>query len=469
MIDSMQDYEFIVVNDISNPNCNGHYTVPPNVTKVIEVPLYGTLRYEEFSKDSKSLLTRISKTSDSVIRNGFIPLYTDFLAAALSDRCDTKIFADLVIKLHQFLISHDAKKCLEHHMCWDVFMEHLNSEQLYRHLTVKEATLAFQLIQRNITMLSIQVPKVDIIHCSSAWLPSMIAIYAKQESNCPFIITEHGVAYRELLLYYNRYLFDESSKIFWKIFSHNIVRSVYDVADRITTVCNFNKFWEEKLGADPSKIKVVYNGVDTSKFRPVEVARKDSRPTVVTVARIDPFKDIVCLAQAIKYAKEEIHDIQCLIYGGAIDLEYATRCVKAVKDLGLEDNVKFMGGTKEPEKAYSAGDIVAISSIMEGFPFTVIEAMACGKAVVASDVGGVREALDGCGLLVRSRRPRDLAKGIVRLLQDREMREKFEKAALEKVISEFTLKKCIEEIKKEYEGLTGRSNDIAEGIRVIAR
>jgi len=82
MIDSMQDYEFIVVNDISNPNCNGHYTVPPNVTKVIEVPLYGTLRYEEFSKDSKSLLTRISKTSDSVIRNGFIPLYTDFLAAA---------------------------------------------------------------------------------------------------------------------------------------------------------------------------------------------------------------------------------------------------------------------------------------------------------------------------------------------------------------------------------------------------
>lgn len=469
LIESMKDYEFIVVNDISNPNCNSEYTVPPHVTKVIEVPLYGTFRYEEFAKESDPLLPRIISTTESVIKNEFIPLFREFLRNALSDRCDTKLFADLVIKLHKFLIQHDTRKCLEHHLCWDVFIEHLNSEHLYRHLTVKEATLAFQLVQRNITLLSIQMPKVDVIHCSSAWLPSLIAIYAKEESKCPFIITEHGVAYRELLLYYNRYLFDESSKIFWKIFSHNIVRTVYSVADKITTVCNFNKFWEEKLGADTSRIKVVYNGVDISKFRPVEVKRTDNRPTVVSVARIDPFKDIVCLTQAIKYAKEEIPDIQCLIYGGSIDLEYSMRCVKAVKDLQLEDNVKFMGGTKEPEKAYSAGDIVAISSIMEGFPFTVIEAMACGKAVVASDVGGVREALGGCGLLVRSRRPRELAKGIVRLLQDKELRQKYEKASLNKVLTEFTLTKCIEQIKNEYEDLIQFYNNSKQKVGAIAQ
>lgn len=109
-----------------------------------------------------------------------------------------------------------------------------------------------------------------------------------------------------------------------------------------------------------------------------------------------------------------------------------------------------MGGTKEPEKAYSAGDIVAISSIMEGFPFTVIEAMACGKAVVASDVGGVREALGDCGLLVRSRRPRELAKGIVRLLQDKELRQKFEKDSLIKINTEFTLEKCVQKFRDEY-------------------
>jgi len=113
-----------------------------------------------------------------------------------------------------------------------------------------------------------------------------------------------------------------------------------------------------------------------------------------------------------------------------------------------------MGGTKEPEKVYNQADIVAISSITEGFPFTIIEAMACGKAVVASDVGGVREALDGCGLLVRSRRPHELAQGMVKLLQDEKLRKKFEAAAIKKVRDQFTLEKCVDSFKYEYERLT---------------
>jgi len=450
LIDSLSDYEFVVVNELSNPNNNSKYTVPQHVTKVIEVPIYGSHRYEEYSKGHQALLPKILRTTESIIQNNFLVLYKEFISNVLSERCDIKLLAELVIKLHQFLLKYDSKKCLEHHLTWDIFIEQLNKEALYRHLTMKEALIAFQVVQRNIALLSIPAPKVDIIHCSLAWLPSLMAVYAKEENNCPLVITEHGVAFRELLLYYNRYLFAEASKIFWKVFSLNIVRTVYSVSDVITSVCEINNVWEEKLGADPSKVKLVYNGVDTSKFRPVEVKRNDNRPTVVSIARIDPFKDIVCLIQAIKYAKEEIPNIQCLIYGGSIDLEYSLRCVKAVTDLQLEDHVKFVGNTKEPEKAYGAGDIVAISSISEGFPFTIIEAMACGKAIVASDVGGIREALDGCGLLVRSRRPRELAKGIVRLLQDEKMRHQFEEASLVKVRTTFTLEKCVQQFRKEY-------------------
>lgn len=453
LIDSMQDYEFVVINELSNPNCNGSYIIPPHVTKVIDVPIYGSNRYEEFSKEKEHMISKILRTTESVIKNEFIVLYRNFIDALLSDRCDTKVVSDLVIQLHEFLLRYDSKKCLEHHLSWDAFIERLNTDKLYSHMTMKEALIAFQLVQRNIALLSIPVPKVDIIHCSLAWLPSFIAIYAKKESNCPVIITEHGVAYRELLLYYNRYLFDEPSKIFWKVFSNNVVRTIYSISDTITSVCNLNKRWEGKLGADSSRLKVIYNGVETSKYTPIDVARTDDRPTISTVARIDPFKDIVCLIQAIKYVKEEIPNIQCLIYGAAVDLEYATRCANSVKELQLEDNVKFMGGTKEPEKAYCMGDVVAISSIMEGFPFTVIEAMACGKAVVASDVGGISEALEGCGLLVRSRRPHELAKGIIELLRDRELRQKFEKAALERARAEFTLDNCIEKFKGEYESL----------------
>lgn len=453
LVESMTDYEFVVVNELSNSNSNGKYTIPKNVTKVIQAPIFGATRYEEFCKRDGSLLGRIFKTTQNVIKQQFIPLYREFLREVLSDRCNTKILTDTVVRLHDLLVVYDAKKCLEHPLVWEIFIEHLVREPLYSSMTFKEALTAFHLIQRNIQLLSIEVPKVDIIHCSLAWLPSLVAVYAKKESNCPVIITEHGVAFRELLLYYNGYLYDEPSKIFWKVFSHNIVRAIYSITDLLTPVCQANKNWELSLGAEPSKIKVIYNGVDISRFKSMEVKRDDKRPTVVTVARVDVFKDIVCLIQAIKYAKEQIPNIQCLIYGTSSDLDYSLRCLRTVKDLQLEDNVKFMGGTKEPEKVYNAADVIAISSITEGFPFTIIEAMACGKAVAASDVGGVREALEGCGLLVRSRRPQDLGQAMVKLIKDENLRHQFEVAAVKKVHKEFTLEKCISSFKEEYNKL----------------
>jgi polysaccharide biosynthesis protein PelF len=110
-----------------------------------------------------------------------------------------------------------------------------------------------------------------------------------------------------------------------------------------------------------------------------------------------------------------------------------------------------MGGTKEPEKAYNSADVVVMSSITEGFPFAVIEAMACGKAIIASDVGGVREALQGCGVLVRSRRPHELANAITMLLNDKTMRTKFGNAAAKKVSEEFTLEQSITKFQDQYE------------------
>jgi len=95
--------------------------------------------------------------------------------------------------------------------------------------------------------------------------------------------------------------------------------------------------------------------------------------------------------------------------------------------------------------------------------------MACGKAVVASDVGGVREALGDCGLLVRSRRPRELAKGIVRLLQDKDLREKFEKDSLIKINAEFTLDKCVQHFRNEYANLINSYDRKKQRMAVIMR
>lgn len=450
LIDNMPEWKFIVVNQLSNPNCNGKFNVPSNVIRVIEMPIFGSNRYDEFYSEGRSLVKKICNTSEKQIRENFLPLYKEFLNTILSDDCDPNYLAEIIYKLHKFLVMHDSKKCFEHPTTWEIFLQKIMSDSLYRQMTLKDALVAYQLIQRNMQILSIQVDKVDIIHCSLAWLPSFVAIFVKKESNCPIIITEHGVAFRELLLYYNGYLYDEPSKIFWKVFSRNVVRTIYAAADLITPVCQANANWEQILGAPQSKIKVIYNGVDTNKFKPMEVQKDAQKYTVVCVARVDVFKDIICLIQSIKYAKESIPNIQCLIYGGSTDLEYSFRCVDAIKSLQLEDTVKFMGGTKEPQKAYNMADVVVISSITEGFPFAVIEAMSCGKAVVASDVGGVKEALQDCGVLVRSRRPHDLANALVKLANDPKLREKLGDAASRRASSEFTLLQSVDEFRNQY-------------------
>ena len=182
-------------------------------------------------------------------------------------------------------------------------------------------------------------------------------------------------------------------------------------------MCYANAVWEQKIGAEPSKIRVIYNGVDTQKFRPVELSESvkethiennrrisiiyNRPPTIIYLGRISIYKDLVNLLQAIDYVKKKISNIRCLIYGGTDDFDYSLKLVKLIKSLELEDNVTFMGKTSEPQKKYTLGQIVILPSIAEGFPFSVIEAMACGKAVISTDVGGVREVLENCGLLIR--------------------------------------------------------------------
>ena len=105
LIDNMADYEFIVVNLLSNPSANGDYTVPSHVTKVIDVPLFGCYRHEEFYKEKKqSLFSKILRTRRSIVEQAFLPLYKEFL--------DYDKLSEVVFKLHKFLLIYDAKKCI---------------------------------------------------------------------------------------------------------------------------------------------------------------------------------------------------------------------------------------------------------------------------------------------------------------------------------------------------------------------
>jgi len=461
LVEGIPDWDFVIVNQVTNPNANSRYVLPPNVKQVVEVPIFGSFRYEEFRGGEETLLSKLARTKDSVVEREFIPLFDRLLTGLMEDESDSSEVARSIVEIHRLLALYDAKKCFEHPLTWETFLGHISRDTLYRGMSVKEALTVFQTMQRTLQVLGIEIPPVDVVHCSLVWIPSIVALVAKAEYGCPIVVTEHGVAYRELMLYYNAYLFNEPSKIFWKVFARNVVQPIYEAADVIAPVCQANSGWEMALGADKSKIKVIYNGIDTAKFRPMTVKKDPDVPTVVSVARIDPFKDITTLAYAIKHARNEIPNIRCLVFGDSNNLDYSLRCVGVVKAQHLEPNFMFMGGTKEPEKAYNLGDVVVFNGITEGFPFAIIEAMACGKPIVATAVGGVAEALEGCGVLVRSRDPETLGKEIVRLLRDARLREELGQAALNRARAEFSLDTSIYRYKALYEELV----ELGEGIR----
>lgn len=457
MIDNLQDVEFVVLNCLSHPNVNGSYKLPRNVVQVLEIPLYGCQRYEEFYGGGSALVTKIKKTSDSFVEKQFVPLFEKFFGGLISDNCDPGAVAADAVEMHRLLVNCDSKKCLEHPATFAAFASRLSRDHLYQGIQAKEAWDLFHFTQRLVQLLSFELPQVDLVHSSNAWVPAFAGICAKQTSGCKLIVTEHGIAFKDLLLYHRLFIHTEAYNILWKIFSSNIIKTVYGSADMLAPVCAANATAAELFKTPSSKIKVIYNGVDSAKFRPmaraqagVKTAAGFPRPTIVYVGRLELLKDILGMIQAVEHVRKTYPDILCLVYGSSTDLEYAKACTKAVRELHLQDNVRFLGNTERPEEAYNSGDIVVLSSLREGFPYTVVEAMSCGKVVVSTDVGGVREALEGCGALVTSRHPQELARAILKLLGDNAMRGDLESASLKRIGEKFSLEHSIDEYRNLY-------------------
>ncbi len=465
LIEGLPNWQFIVFNQLSNPNASVNYIVHKNV-KVIGLPVFGTNRYEEFYDDKTSLISKMNNTTHKVIRSAFLPLYDSFLEEMFSETCNLQNLEDIIYEIHSFFNTHDYKKCLEDPKTGEIFMERIGHDPIYKEMKINDALMIFQAMQRSLQILSVNIPQVDLVQCSLAWFPSLLGMITKKKWGCPVVVSEHGVAFREVSINYNIDFHDKYARILVKNIAANVVKLVHSMADVVVAASRANTFWQQLLGVSPTKMKLIYNGIDTERFRPMNIQRSDDRPTLVSAARIEPFKDVICLIEAVKYVKEYEPRVRCLIYGESKTLDYATRCANILKEWQLEDTVKFMGGTNEPEKVFNAADVVVISSITEGLPLTACESMACGKAVVASDVGGTREAVQGCGILVKSRNPRMMGNAIITLLKDEKLRNELGAAGLKKSRSEFSVKKMVDEYSRVYENLV--SGDKQEVIQLSA-
>jgi glycosyltransferase involved in cell wall biosynthesis len=173
----------------------------------------------------------------------------------------------------------------------------------------------------------------------------------------------------------------------------------------------------ERFGIPRDRFTVIPNGLDLDHYS-VPERRVPERIELLAVGQLQEYKGHSFLLRALATAVRAGYDVHLTIvsHGGDRRDETLALC----QELDLRDRVSFEGPLSTPElvERYQRCDIFVQPSLAECFPVTVLEAMACGTPVIATDVGGVAEEVDDAGIVVPSANTDALAAAISRLASD---------------------------------------------------
>jgi glycosyltransferase involved in cell wall biosynthesis len=200
-------------------------------------------------------------------------------------------------------------------------------------------------------------------------------------------------------------------------FLRDIVKSTLNRADRVIPVSGALKKCITDLGVDNGKLSYIHNGIRTDEFYPMDrdVCRKKlqfpkDKKIIVYVGNLFEIKGIVHLLDAIQILEREYRDDMVFYFLGEGELESGIRQLQT--DLG-RISLHVVGDVPHGDLAVwlNAADVCCLPSLNEGCPNVVLESLACGLPVVATDVGGVPEIIDdpSLGILVSPRNAPALA------------------------------------------------------------
>ncbi len=247
---------------------------------------------------------------------------------------------------------------------------------------------------------------------------------------------------------------------FWK---RSLVHLINYPITKVICVSKYGCYCAKTLDLLPrNRYQLVYNGVDLTRVnadcvRGAEFRRRfnisDNKKIIVQVSWIIPEKGIADLVDVAGLVTAKRTDTQFVIVGDGPFREHYT---KQANDLGLSNNVTWTGLMKDPfgEGVYDAADIVCqLSRWEEVFGWMISEAMAFGKPVVATRVGGIPELIDDgqTGFLVDRGDVNAVAERVLRLLDDRELRKTLGYAGRQKTETKFNLQTNVGELLRVYD------------------
>lgn len=282
------------------------------------------------------------------------------------------------------------------------------------------------------------VIKPDIVHChsSKAGILGRLASYHLKIKN---VFTVHGWAFTEGV----------STKK--ALIYRYIEKYIAYITDKIITVSEYDRQYALKNGvSNTEQMITIHNGI---KLLPA-IVEKGKLVKIIMVARFSHQKKYSDLILALSQIKE-LNWYAEFVGDGELKPEME----QLSASLGLQDRIIFSGQCFDVNQRLANSDIFVLTSNYEGFPLTTLEAMSHSLPILASDVGGVKEAIDGNGYLVPKGDVKYLADKLSELIGNDQLRNDMGKISYQNFLEKFTFEKMLEKTILIYSKLLGRVDE----------
>lgn len=293
------------------------------------------------------------------------------------------------------------------------------------------------------------VAEYDVVHAHShLYFSTNVAAALARRSETPLVVTNHG-------------LHSQTAPMPVQKAYAPVARFTFNSADRVLCYTETDRQRLRERGVT-APVSVIHNGIDCDLFTPeaagdeggseTESERPRERPQILFVGRLKETKGVRQLLSAFEVLHEEVPEATLTFVGdGPLREELEER----VRAAALDDHVRFTGRLENDElpAVYAESAVFALPSELEGFPRTVLEAMACGTPVVSSELPQLADVVEQVGETV----PRDdieaLAGALRRLLADDDRRERLGRAARQQVLEEYSWAETVRETTDVYHEL----------------
>jgi glycosyltransferase involved in cell wall biosynthesis len=233
-------------------------------------------------------------------------------------------------------------------------------------------------------------------------------------------------------------------------------------ADSIVINSQAGADYATKNGLYPHNVKVIYNGISTSRFQPDKQARDRLRKQwniaedvslIGLVGRLDLMKDHPVFIQSIAAVIKKQTRLMAICIGDG-DEHYRDQLKEQAMVLGVDQYIIWERGRTDIPDCMNAFDVFVSSSYGEGFPNVIGEAMACGIPCVVTDVGDSANVVSNCGKVVAPKNSRQLADAVLDMLLQLQMqRQELSNCCRNRIVNNFGYDRLIDESERHLEGL----------------